>query len=30
MKDRIQSLKKEKKAVILVHNYQVGDVQDIG
>ncbi len=30
MKDRIQRLKKEKNAVILVHNYQVGDVQDIG
>ena len=30
MKDRINRLKKERNAVILVHNYQVGDVQDVG
>jgi len=29
IKDKISELKKEKDAVILAHNYQVGDVQDI-
>jgi len=29
VKSRIQSLKKEKNAVILAHNYQLGEVQDI-
>ena len=30
MKARIQALKKDRNAVILVHNYQIGDVQDVG
>ncbi|MCK4760251.1 MAG: quinolinate synthase NadA, partial [Candidatus Aminicenantes bacterium] len=30
VKGRISRLKKERNAVILVHNYQVGDVQDVG
>jgi quinolinate synthase len=29
LSDRISSLKKEKNAIILAHNYQIGDVQDI-
>src|SRR6202163_2719751 len=27
--DQIQTLKQERRAVILAHNYQVGDVQDV-
>src|SRR6201988_4365387 len=27
--ERIQALKQERRAVILAHNYQVGDVQDV-
>jgi len=30
LRDRIIGLKKKRNAVILVHNYQVGEVQDIG
>ena len=26
---RIQSLKRERNAIILAHNYQIGEVQDI-
>lgn len=29
IRDRIQTLKKQRKAVILAHNYQPGDIQDI-
>jgi len=29
MRDKIAKLKKEKNAVILSHNYQIGDVQDV-
>ncbi|NLI69981.1 MAG: quinolinate synthase NadA [Firmicutes bacterium] len=29
LKDRIQQLKKQRNAVILAHNYQIGEVQDI-
>ncbi len=30
MAERINRLKKERGAIIIVHNYQVGDVQDVG
>ncbi|MBN2098367.1 MAG: quinolinate synthase NadA [Dehalococcoidia bacterium] len=30
LRDRILELKKQRSAVILVHNYQLGEVQDIG
>ena len=29
IKDRISNIKKEKKAVILAHNYQLPEVQEI-
>jgi len=29
LQDRIKELKKEKNAIILAHNYQIGEVQDI-
>src|SRR6185436_7602188 len=29
LQDRILELKKERKAVIIAHNYQVADVQDV-
>ena len=29
LQDRILALKKERNAVILAHNYQIGDVQDV-
>ena len=29
LQDQILALKQERKAVILAHNYQVGDVQDV-
>ncbi|MBM4452072.1 MAG: quinolinate synthase NadA, partial [Chloroflexi bacterium] len=30
LRDKILGLKKKRNAVILVHNYQLGEVQDIG
>src|SRR5882672_6542064 len=29
LQDQVRALKKERRAVILAHNYQLGDVQDV-